>query len=195
MPGALEIPAAIAIAVDAAEKQQKPYDGGGRARLRDPGRDLPFRHRVEQSARALMDFRSRAGLPLGNGILTVDTEAQAGRGRASARGQGRRRRARGARADRGSSASAPRLIGEHGQSRPSRRGRKANRRGAARLAAVQALYQMDIGGDAAQRHPGRVREPLDRPRGRGRGISAGGGRVLPRRRVAAWCATSAGSIR
>ena len=57
-------------------------------------------------------------------------------------------------------------------------GRRANRRGAARLAAVQALYQMDLAATAAQRDPGRVREPLDRPRGRGRAISAGRGRAI-----------------
>ena len=37
--------------------------------------------------------------------------------------------------------------------------KKANRRGAARLAAVQALYQMDIGGTGIEQ---RVSEPLHR---------------------------------
>ena len=60
-------------------------------------------------------------------------------------------------------------------------GRRANRRGAARLAAVQALYQMDLAATPLNGNPGRVREPSARPRGRGRRISAGGGRALSRR--------------
>ena len=40
--------------------------------------------------------------------------------------------------------------------------RKANRRGAARLAAVQALYQMDIARRRHQRHFRGVRKPLAR---------------------------------
>ena len=42
---------------------------------------------------------------------------------------------------------------------------------------------MDIAGTGLQRDPRRVREPLARPRGRGRAISAGRGRVLPRHRL------------
>ena len=56
---------------------------------------------------------------------------------------------------------------------PTNEGRRANRRGAARLAAVQALYQMDLAATAAERNPGRVRKPLARPRGRRRAVSAG----------------------
>ena len=41
---------------------------------------------------------------------------------------------------------------------------------------------MDIAGTRLQRNSGRVREPLDRPRGRGRAVSAGRGGVLPRHR-------------
>ena len=61
--------------------------------------------------------------------------------------------------------------------------RKANKRGAARLAAVQALYQMDIAGTGLNEILAAVRKPLARPRGRGRAISAGRGRVLPRHRL------------
>ena len=41
---------------------------------------------------------------------------------------------------------------------------------------------MDVAATGAERDPRRVREPLDRPRGRGRAVSAGRGRVLPRDR-------------
>ena len=57
-------------------------------------------------------------------------------------------------------------------------GRRANRRGAARLAAVQALYQMDLAATPLNEILARIREPLDRPRGRGRRISAGRGRLF-----------------
>ena len=51
--------------------------------------------------------------------------------------------------------------------------RKANRRGAARLAAVQALYQMDMAGAGLNEILAAVRKPLARPRSRGRAIFAG----------------------
>ena len=60
--------------------------------------------------------------------------------------------------------------------------RKANRRGAARLAAVQALYQMDIAGTDLNEILKEYREPLARRRGRGLEISAGRSGVLPRHR-------------
>ena len=69
-------------------------------------------------------------------------------------GQGRRRRARGARAGRDQTRSAPRSRAPWPKRLNRTRDASANRRGAARLAAVQALYQMDHRGDAAERHPG-----------------------------------------
>ena len=47
VPGALEIPAAIAIALDAAESQRQALRRRDRARLRDPGRHHPFRDRLD----------------------------------------------------------------------------------------------------------------------------------------------------
>jgi 6,7-dimethyl-8-ribityllumazine synthase len=77
VPGALEIVPAIAIAVDAAEKQKKPYDGVVALGCVIQGETFHFDIVSMQSARALMDFSVARRLPIGNGILTVDTEAQA----------------------------------------------------------------------------------------------------------------------
>ena len=77
VPGALEIAPAIAIAVDAAEKQKKPYDGAVALGCVIQGETFHFDIVAMQSARALIDLSVARGLPIGNGILTVDTEAQA----------------------------------------------------------------------------------------------------------------------
>lgn len=77
VPGALEIAPAIAIAVDAAEKQKKPYDGVVALGCVIQGETFHFDIVAMQSARALMDFSVQRRLPCGNGILTTDTEAQA----------------------------------------------------------------------------------------------------------------------
>ena len=47
VPGSLEIPAAIAIALEAAESTRQTLRRGDRARLRDPGRHHPFRDRLD----------------------------------------------------------------------------------------------------------------------------------------------------
>jgi 6,7-dimethyl-8-ribityllumazine synthase len=77
VPGALEVPAAIAIAVDAAERRGTAYDAAVALGCVIRGETFHFEIVSEQSARALMDLAIARGLPLGNGILTVDTEAQA----------------------------------------------------------------------------------------------------------------------
>jgi 6,7-dimethyl-8-ribityllumazine synthase len=77
VPGALEVPAAIAIAVDAAERRGAPYDAAVALGCVIRGETFHFEIVSEQSARALMDLAIARGLPLGNGILTVDTEDQA----------------------------------------------------------------------------------------------------------------------
>jgi 6,7-dimethyl-8-ribityllumazine synthase len=77
VPGALEIPAAIAIALDAANNTAQPYDGVVALGCVIRGDTLHFEIVSQQSARALMDLAVARGLPLGNGILTVDTESQA----------------------------------------------------------------------------------------------------------------------
>ena len=77
VPGSLEIVPAIAIAIDAAEKQKKPYDGAVALGCVIQGETFHFDIVAMQSARALLDFSVERRLPCGNGILTVDNEAQA----------------------------------------------------------------------------------------------------------------------
>ncbi len=77
VPGALEIVPAIAIAVEAANRQKKPYDGAVALGCVIQGQTFHFDIVAMQSARALIDYSVRNGFPIGNGILTVDTEEQA----------------------------------------------------------------------------------------------------------------------
>jgi 6,7-dimethyl-8-ribityllumazine synthase len=77
VPGSLEIPAAIAIALDAAERRGEPYDGVVALGCVIRGDTIHFEIVSIESARALMDLAVARALPLGNGIITVDTEAQA----------------------------------------------------------------------------------------------------------------------
>ena len=77
VPGALEIPAAIAIALDAAESRGKPYDAAIALGCVVRGETFHFEIVAGESARALMDMSVQRKLPLGNGILTTETIAQA----------------------------------------------------------------------------------------------------------------------
>jgi len=77
VPGALEIPTAIAIAVAAAEKRRVPYDGVVALGCVIQGETFHFDIVAMQSARALIDLSVARQLPAGNGILTVDNETQA----------------------------------------------------------------------------------------------------------------------
>jgi 6,7-dimethyl-8-ribityllumazine synthase len=77
VPGALEIPAAIAIAADAAQRKRQPYDGAVALGCVIQGETFHFDIVAMQSARALLDLSVALRLPAGNGILTVDNEAQA----------------------------------------------------------------------------------------------------------------------
>ena len=77
VPGALEIVPAIAIATEAAERQKKPYDGAVALGCVIQGQTFHFDIVAMQSARALIDYSVERRFPVGNGILTVDTEEQA----------------------------------------------------------------------------------------------------------------------
>jgi 6,7-dimethyl-8-ribityllumazine synthase len=77
VPGALEVPAAIAFAVDAAQRKLDPYDGVVALGCVIRGETYHFEIVSDQSARALMDLAVNRQIPLGNGILTVENEAQA----------------------------------------------------------------------------------------------------------------------
>jgi 6,7-dimethyl-8-ribityllumazine synthase len=77
VPGALEIPAAIAIAIDAGEKNGKPYDCAVALGCVIRGETIHFEIVSMESSRGLMDLAVNKKFPLGNGILTVNTEEQA----------------------------------------------------------------------------------------------------------------------
>ncbi len=75
--GSLEIPATIAIALDAAANNGKPYDAAIALGCVIRGDTIHFEIVSQESSRALMDLSVARGLPLGNGILTVNNEDQA----------------------------------------------------------------------------------------------------------------------
>jgi len=75
--GALEIPAGLAIALDAAEAAGRPYDGAVALGCVVRGETYHFEIVAGESARALMDLSVARKLALGNGVLTTDTIAQA----------------------------------------------------------------------------------------------------------------------
>ena len=77
VPGSLEVPPAIAIALDAAEHAGRPYDGVVALGCVIRGDTIHFEIVSTESARALMDLSVGRRLPIGNGILTVDTDEQA----------------------------------------------------------------------------------------------------------------------
>jgi 6,7-dimethyl-8-ribityllumazine synthase len=77
VPGSLEIPGAIAIALDAAQKKRRPYDGVVALGCVIRGDTIHFDIVSHQSARGLMDLSIARSLPVGNGIITVDNKAQA----------------------------------------------------------------------------------------------------------------------
>jgi 6,7-dimethyl-8-ribityllumazine synthase len=71
VPGALEIPAAIAIALDAAEKNGKPYDAAIALGCVVRGDTIHFEIVSMESSRGLMDLAVARKFPLGNGIITA----------------------------------------------------------------------------------------------------------------------------
>jgi 6,7-dimethyl-8-ribityllumazine synthase len=77
VPGALEIPQAIAITVDIALARHRPFDGVVALGCVIRGETSHYDIVAGESARALMDLAVARRLPIGNGILTVNTESQA----------------------------------------------------------------------------------------------------------------------
>jgi 6,7-dimethyl-8-ribityllumazine synthase len=72
------------IALDAAESSGKPYDAAIALGCVIRGDTIHFEIVSIESSRALMDLAVARRIPLGNGIITVNTEAQAwARARAS----------------------------------------------------------------------------------------------------------------
>jgi 6,7-dimethyl-8-ribityllumazine synthase len=77
VPGSLEIPPAITIALDAAEHAGKPYEGAVALGCVIRGDTIHFEIVSFESSRGLMEISRTRGVPIGNGILTVDNDAQA----------------------------------------------------------------------------------------------------------------------
>jgi len=77
VPGVLEIPAALAFALDAAEESGDGYDGYVVLGCVIRGETTHYDVVAGESARAIMDLAVGESLALGNGILTVENEAQA----------------------------------------------------------------------------------------------------------------------
>jgi len=77
VPGALEIPGAIALAHQAAQKGARAYDGFVALGCVIRGETYHFEIVSNESARGIMDLALTRGLAIGNGILTVENEEQA----------------------------------------------------------------------------------------------------------------------
>ena len=77
VPGSLEIPATITIALDAAERAGKPYEGVVALGCVIRGDTIHFEIVSFESSRGLMDISRTRGVPIGNGIITVDNDVQA----------------------------------------------------------------------------------------------------------------------
>jgi 6,7-dimethyl-8-ribityllumazine synthase len=73
VPGALEIPAAVAMALRAGA----PYNGYVALGCVIRGETAHFDIVAGESARGLMDISVAYAVPIGNGIITVENEAQA----------------------------------------------------------------------------------------------------------------------
>jgi 6,7-dimethyl-8-ribityllumazine synthase len=77
VPGSLEIPAAIVIALDAAKANGRPYEGVVALGCVIRGDTIHFEIVSHESARGLLDLSKDRGMPIGNGIVTVNTVTQA----------------------------------------------------------------------------------------------------------------------
>ena len=182
VPGALEIPQAVSFALESSRGTA--YQGVVALGCVIRGETSHYDIVAGESARALMDIGIATGVPVGNGILTVDTP---------------RRRAAAPTptvATRAASPPPPRsrssVSSEAGSRRRSRNdpraaksGRPAQGQSPRRGAACRGAGALSDGhgGRRPQRDPGAVRKPLARPRGRRRAVSACGSRVLPRYRL------------
>ena len=77
MPGALEIPLAMAVALDTAKQKGEPYAGAVALGCVIRGETYHFEIVSNESCRALTDLALFRRLALGNGVLTVEDERQA----------------------------------------------------------------------------------------------------------------------
>jgi 6,7-dimethyl-8-ribityllumazine synthase len=77
VPGALEVPIAMAMRAAADASGIRPYAGAIGLGCIMRGETYHFEVVANESARGLMEVGIALRLPIGNGILTVETEAQA----------------------------------------------------------------------------------------------------------------------
>ncbi|MCY1240246.1 6,7-dimethyl-8-ribityllumazine synthase 1 [compost metagenome] len=77
VPGALEIPPAIAMALDGADEGGTEYDGFVALGMVIRGETYHFDIVANESSRAIMDLAVSESLAIGNGILTVENDDQA----------------------------------------------------------------------------------------------------------------------
>ena len=73
VPGSLEIPTAIAIALDTAARRRRPYDGVVALGCVIRGDTIHFEIVSQLSARGLMELSIARKMPIGNGIITVNS--------------------------------------------------------------------------------------------------------------------------
>jgi 6,7-dimethyl-8-ribityllumazine synthase len=77
VPGSLEIPAAIVIALEVAKQKGRPYDGVVALGCVIRGDTIHFEIVSQLSAQGLLDLSVARAMPIGNGIVTVNTLTQA----------------------------------------------------------------------------------------------------------------------
>ena len=77
VPGSLEIPTAIMLALDAAQRKRRAYDGAVALGCVIRGDTIHFEIVSQESARGLMTLSMTHAFPIGNGIITVNTQSQA----------------------------------------------------------------------------------------------------------------------
>ncbi|MET0357871.1 MAG: 6,7-dimethyl-8-ribityllumazine synthase [Pararhizobium sp.] len=76
VPGALEIPGAIAMALDGIDAGATEYDGFVALGMVIRGETYHFDIVANESCRAIMDLTVSESLAIGNGILTVENDEQ-----------------------------------------------------------------------------------------------------------------------
>ena len=77
VPGALEVPGAMAMAIEAMDRGTVRYDGFVALGCVIRGETTHYDIVAEQSARAIMDIAVAKQMAVGNGILTVENRDQA----------------------------------------------------------------------------------------------------------------------
>lgn len=77
VPGVLEIPCALAMALEGMDAGKVDYDAAVTLGCVIRGETTHYDIVAGESARAIMDITVESGFPVGNGILTVENESQA----------------------------------------------------------------------------------------------------------------------